>query len=115
MIGFSGLLLTSATGAKIQWKPIARASRAVACPSRRDALTSPASTVGHQVWKLCRPGDAHRCAALEIAAHDQRSPRDALHAIDKGSGLIGLGVLHDAICRAVQQDQSADSRIPHQV
>ena len=40
MIGLSGLLLTSESGAKIQWTPIARASRAVAAPSARVASRS---------------------------------------------------------------------------
>ena len=37
MMGFAGLLLTSATGAKVQWTPSARDSRAVTSPAKRAA------------------------------------------------------------------------------
>ena len=40
-IGFAGLLLTSATGAKAQWMPRARPSRAVTSPLKRAAASEP--------------------------------------------------------------------------
>ena len=65
--GFSGLLLTSATGAKIHWTPSARASRAVTSPSKRDASRSPRRAERHVVGETRACGHAHGRAALEIA------------------------------------------------
>ena len=94
MIGFDGLLLTSATGENVRWIPTARPSIAVACRSVRDAGLA-GGAHAHNVRKRCPAHDAdpvppsrsdamssgspeRRCRTLSLAAMSSGEPIETM-------------------------------------
>ena len=69
----------------------------------------------HRVGKQCGSVDAHRSAALEIAADDQRNPGDPLHAVHKRGQRIRLGAPDTPRTGVVHQNQTADAFVANQV
>ncbi len=111
MIGLSGLLLTSATGAKIQLTPMARASRAVSAAS----ANTPSRSCGGGESHVVRPRGggvyAHGRAALEIGADQEGKLGHLLHAVQERGHGVGLGIADAVVHGMAGDDESADVEV----
>ena len=107
MMGLSGLLLTSASGAKAQLTPRARASRAVAAPSSLYGVQISSGAESHRIWETGSLGNTHRSTALEIGTHEQRQFGNPLHVVDEGGHFKGLRKDHVAVANVPGHDESA--------
>ena len=111
MMGFRGLLLTSATGAKIQWMPSARASRAAIRPSyfvaARSFAAPNAMLCGNRVPPVTR---------MEAARSKSEATRSGVFASlciwfrNSGQGMR-LGIAHQAVLRGVVNNDAADVQV----
>ena len=86
MTGLAGLLLTSATGAKAQWMPRARASRAVTSPVKRAASSERVAPIAIANGQRHDPAaDAERHAALQVGGHQQRDVGGRLQLVERAA------------------------------
>ena len=115
MIGLSGLLLTSATGANNQLTPMARASRAVSAPSSVTPARSCAAAERHAVGPGRGGVHAHGSAALEIGRHEQRRSGHLLQPVEQRRHGVRFGIPHAAVERMPGDDDAAHVQIADQV
>ena len=121
MTGLRGLLLTSATGAKLMCTPSARPSTAVMRPASCASCVVAGRAERHRARKLRRARDAHPDAPLEIRGRQQRHRRNRLQPVEHRGQLERLaeddvavgGVEQDLRHRlfAAETDHAADVRV----
>ena len=109
MTGLRGLLLTSTTGAKLTWTPIARDSTAVIRPGLVGELLVAGGAERHVARKRRRAFEAEPGAGLEVGGVEQRIRRDRLQAVEQRRRRERLAERHGAVVR-VEQHVRAPAR-----
>ena len=109
MTGLRGLLLTSATGAKLTCTPSARASRPVRRAASRTSDGIAGGAERHRARKARGAVDAHADAVFEVGADEERRLRTALQTVEDGGQFERLAEDGGPVGR-VQQHRPAPAR-----